>query len=153
MGERSSWLTSEANRASRSMRSCTASAMSLKEVTSRSRSGSCSGSRRVSRPPEASSLAASATRDTGRRSRRLADHPTAAASRAATALPEHERAADHAEAAGQRSQREDLEVLDVELGDVDADGQVGLPVEDEALAAGVAVQDVLAQGLGQVGVT
>ena len=34
-GERSSWLTSEAKRASRSMRSCTASAMLLNELTSR----------------------------------------------------------------------------------------------------------------------
>ena len=71
MGERSSWLTSEAKRASRSMRLWTASAMSLNELTSRSRSGSGSGSSRVSKSPDASSLAAPATRESGRSSRRL----------------------------------------------------------------------------------
>ena len=47
IGERSSWLTSEAKRASRSMRACTASAMSLNELASRSRSGSPSRATRV----------------------------------------------------------------------------------------------------------
>ena len=69
-GERGSWLTSEAKRASRSMRLWTASAMSLNESTSRSRSGSGSGSSRVSKPP-GYSLAAPATRESGRSSRRL----------------------------------------------------------------------------------
>ena len=48
IGERSSWLTSEAKRACRSIRLWTASAMSLNELTSRCRSGSDSGARRVS---------------------------------------------------------------------------------------------------------
>ena len=52
IGERSSWLTSDAKRASRSIRACTASAMSLNESARRSRSGSLSGSSRVSRPPD-----------------------------------------------------------------------------------------------------
>ena len=42
-GERSSWLTSEAKRASRSMRSCSAEAMSLNELASTPRSGSSVG--------------------------------------------------------------------------------------------------------------
>ena len=65
--------------------------------------------------------------------------------------PEDERPADHPEAAGERGQREHLEVLDVELGDVDADRQVRLAVEDETLPARVAVEDVTDAGPPAVG--
>ena len=78
-GERSSWLTSLAKRCSRSMRCCTASAISLKDVTSLSRSGSFSTSRRVSSPPVAISSAAPVTRSSGRKTLRLVVDPRNAA--------------------------------------------------------------------------
>ena len=142
MGERSSWLTSEANRASRSMRSCTASAMSLNELTSRSRSGSRSGSRRVSRPPDGQ-IAGRVGHAGDRAEQASAGRPPdGRREHRGRRAAEDERTADHAEAAGEGRQREHLEVLDVELGDVDADGQVGLTVEDETLSARVTVDHV-----------
>ena len=87
IGERSSWLTSEAKRASRSIRVCTASAISLNEPANRSRSGSDSGARRVSSPPEAMSSAASATWLSGRSSRRLVARPNRVASSRVPAAP------------------------------------------------------------------
>ena len=77
-GERSSWLTSDANRASRSMRSCRAWAMSLNEAEIGRRSGSSLVSSRVSRRPAASAMAAVDTPVSGRRARRLAHQPSAA---------------------------------------------------------------------------
>ena len=50
-GERSSWLTSDAKRASRSTRSCSAPAISLNDAASDARSRSAGGTRRVSRLP------------------------------------------------------------------------------------------------------
>ena len=87
IGERSSWLTSEAKRASRSIRVCTASAISLNEPANRSRSGSDSGASRVSSPPEAMSSAASATWLSGRSSRRLVARPNRVASSRVPAAP------------------------------------------------------------------
>ena len=84
MGERSSCDTSDAKRVSRSMRLCTASAISLNERVSWPRSGSGSTSSRVSRPPDASWPAAAATRLRGRSRRREAHQPTPAAARAVT---------------------------------------------------------------------
>ena len=78
-GERNSWLTSLAKRCSRSMRCCTASAISLNEVTSLSRSGSFSISSRVSSPPVAMSSAAPVTRKRGRNTFRLVVDPRKAA--------------------------------------------------------------------------
>ncbi len=75
-GERSSWLTSEAKRASRSMRSCSAEAMSLNELASTPRSGSSVGGRRVPRWPPAIALAAWAASATGRTARRAAKTPS-----------------------------------------------------------------------------
>ncbi len=75
-GERSSWLTSDANRASRSMRTCSADAMSLNELASTPRSGSLDGESRVSRAPPAMALAACAASATGRTARRAANTPS-----------------------------------------------------------------------------
>ncbi len=75
-GERSSWLTSELKRASRSMRTWSWSTMALKEFVSPSRSGSvASGSRRVSSSPPAMAPAARDTSARGRKSRLLAKRP------------------------------------------------------------------------------
>ena len=87
IGERSSWLTSEAKRASRSMRAWTASAMSLNESARRSRSGSPSRTTRVSRSPAAISPAASVMRPSGRSSRPLVHQPAKLASRIVTTDP------------------------------------------------------------------
>ena len=75
-GERSSWLTSDANRASRSTRSWSAEAMSLNDVASTPRSGSSVGVRRVSSRPPAIAFAASDASATGRTARRAASTPT-----------------------------------------------------------------------------
>ncbi len=77
-GDRSSWETSEANRASRSMRSWSARAIWLNETTSSSRSASEVSSNRVSIWPSAMARAASLTSASGRRVRRLAHAPMAA---------------------------------------------------------------------------
>ena len=87
IGERNSWLTSLAKRTSRSMRSWRVSAISLKVTARRLRSGSFSGSSRASRRPLAMSLAASATRPTGRRRRREVNQPSAMAVAVATMRP------------------------------------------------------------------
>ena len=75
-GERSSWLTSLAKRTSRSMRDRTASTMSLNDRASRASSGSRSSSSLVSRPPEAISPAALATRRSGPSTPRLMVKPS-----------------------------------------------------------------------------
>ena len=77
-GERSSWLTSDANRPSRSMRSSSAEAMWLNEVTNTPRSGSSSAPSRVSSRPPAIASAARETSANGRRVRRLVHQPRAA---------------------------------------------------------------------------
>jgi hypothetical protein len=77
-GERSSWLTSDAKRPSRSMRSSSAWAMWLNDVTSASRSGSSPPSKRVSSRPPAIASAATPTFDRGRSVRRLIQYPSAA---------------------------------------------------------------------------
>ena len=145
MGERSSWLTSDAKRASRSIRSWTASAMSLNDVTSRSRSGSLLGLEpgvEAARGQLAGGVGDARDRPQQAAAGRPADRGGQdGGDRAA----EHQRAADDPQAADERGEREDLEVLHVELGHVDADGEVRLAAEDEALAAGVAVEHVLAQ--------
>ena len=65
-GERSSWLTSEAKRASRSMRRCSASTMLLNDVTRPVSSGSVLGGRRVSSRSAAMASAAWLTSPSGR---------------------------------------------------------------------------------------
>ena len=74
-GERSSWLTSEAKRASRSMRSSRAAAISLNDIVSGARSGSSATTSRVSRRPLAIEWAASLTSVSGSSARRLAEYP------------------------------------------------------------------------------
>ena len=64
---------------------------------------------------------------------------------AATALPSTSEPPTTRRLRTSGSQREDLEVLHVELGHVDADREVRLAAVDEALPAGVAVEHVLAQ--------
>ena len=76
-GDRSSWLTSELKRASRSMRSCNWSTMALNDMVKPSRSGSAaSRSSRVSRSPEAMAPAARDTSASGRSERTLANRPS-----------------------------------------------------------------------------
>ena len=87
IGDRSSWLTSDANRTSRSILACTASAMSLNVPARRARSGSLAGSRRAPSPPDAISPAASATLLNGRSKRRLVDQPKNVAKTVATNAP------------------------------------------------------------------
>ena len=74
-GERSSWLTSEAKRASRSTRCSSASAISLNDSARTPRSGSFSGFNRVSSRPPAIDFAARAASATGRTARRAANAP------------------------------------------------------------------------------
>ena len=74
-GDRSSWLTSDAKRASRSTRSCSAPAISLNEAASEARSRSAGGTRRVSRRPPA--MASAAADDLGERAQRAAAGPDA----------------------------------------------------------------------------
>ena len=71
-GVRSSWLTSEAKRASRTIRSWRASTISLNDAISGVRSGSPLASRRVSRAPWEIRDAAVATPRNGRSTRLLA---------------------------------------------------------------------------------
>ena len=142
MGERSSWLTSLAKRASRSSRAWTASAMSLNEVASRARSGSPPGAIRASRPPSAISPAAWATRVSGRRSRRFVHHPMNPAMSAVTAAPTRRAVAMAPRVAIGGLEREALEVQGVELGDVDARTEEGFTVRLESLQSIVAGGDV-----------
>ena len=77
-GDRNSWLTSELNCASRSMRSWSWSTIALNEWVSPSRSGSAAvESRRVSRSPLAMAPAARDTSVSGRNERTLAKRPNA----------------------------------------------------------------------------
>ena len=75
-GDRSSWLTSDAKRASRSTRCSSASAMSLNDSVSTRRSGSSVNSNRVSRRPPAIAEAAWAAVPSGRTARRAEKIPT-----------------------------------------------------------------------------
>ena len=79
-GDRSSWLTSDAKRASRSTRCCSASAMSLNESVRIRRSGSSVDSSRVSSRPPAIDEAACAAVATGLTARRAAKMPRSTAS-------------------------------------------------------------------------
>ena len=76
-GLRSSWLTSEVNRASRSTRSCSVVTMSLNAEVRACMSGSSVGSRRVSSRPSAIARAACAALASGRTARREANTPSA----------------------------------------------------------------------------
>ena len=80
-GERSSWPTSAANRASRWIRSSRASTMLLNEPTMVARSGSSVGGSRVCRSPAPIRAAAVATSSSGAISRREASRPSAAPAR------------------------------------------------------------------------
>ena len=77
-GDRSSWLTFDANRASRWIRSSSAIAISLNESARGARSASVLASTRVSRWPVAMAWAASPMPRSGRSTRRDAHHPTPA---------------------------------------------------------------------------
>ena len=84
-GERSSWLTSELNRASRWIRAWSWSTMVLNELVRPSRSGSAaSAPKRVSSRPPAMATAARDTADSGRSDRRLANRPSARPSNVVT---------------------------------------------------------------------
>ena len=83
-GERSSWLTSEVNLASRSMRSCRFAVIRLNAEASSWRSTSSPTSIRVSSSPPAMATAASVTSESGRSARELAHRPTAAPARVVT---------------------------------------------------------------------
>ena len=136
IGERSSWLTSEAKRASRSMRAWTASAMSLNELTSRSRSGSPSRATRVLRSPAAISPAASVIRPSGWTRRRLVHHPDAGGQEDRDRRADDERQQDRAQRVRRRVELERLVVVGVDLGDRDRHADVGLVVQGEPLDAG-----------------
>jgi hypothetical protein len=77
-GDRSSWLTLDANRASRSIRSSSTSAISLNDAASGARSTSSLASTRVSNRPVAMAWAASLMPRSGRSTRRAAHQPTSA---------------------------------------------------------------------------
>ena len=84
-GLRSSWLTSAANRASRSTRCASAVTMALKLSTRPASSPSRSAASLVSKLPAASRRAAELTARSGAVSRRLAHHPIAAPATVAAA--------------------------------------------------------------------
>ena len=85
-GERNSWLTSELNRASRSMRTWSWSTIALKEAVSPTRSGSAASmSSRVSSSPPAMAPAAEVTSESGRNEPPLAKRPSAMPSSVVTA--------------------------------------------------------------------
>ena len=77
-GERSSWLTSEAKLASRSIRSWSRSTILLNAAASAARSAKLSLSRRVSRLPPAMARAARVVSCSGRRARAAAHSPSTA---------------------------------------------------------------------------
>ena len=98
MGDRSSWLTSEAKRASRSMRALDGVGHLVERLASRSRSGSASSATRVSSPPDAMSPGRGRlTRPSGRSRRRLVHQPDAAASRTGRHGSDAQRSSDRAE--------------------------------------------------------
>ena len=74
-GDRSSWLTSEVKRASRSMRSWSWSTIRLKAEARTARSAKSALSRRVSRRPPAMASAAWAVSCSGRKARLAAQRP------------------------------------------------------------------------------
>ncbi len=78
-GDRSSWLTSDANRASRSKRCWSASTMRLKDPANGSRSASPRTSRRCLRSPAAMADAVVLTSRSGASTRRAAQTPSNAA--------------------------------------------------------------------------
>ena len=124
-GERSSWLTSDAKRPSRSIRSSSAWAMWLNDVTSASRSGSSPPSSRVSSRPPA--MASAATPDVRQGAQGAAADPVA---ERGAGERRHERGAEQRhgqrlERALQLVERDDLVVRDVLLGQRDADGELG----------------------------
>ena len=86
-GERSSWLTSEAKRASRSIRSSKPPAISLNDATKLSKSSSPAGSRRVSSLPPAIASAAPLTSRSGARALVAANRPARAARAATIKMP------------------------------------------------------------------
>ena len=101
-GERSSWLTSELNRASRSIRSWSWSTMALNEVVSPTRSGSAASmsSRVSSSPPAMAPAASDVTSESGRSSRRLAKRPERDPEQRRHRAGDEERQAQHAHACG-----------------------------------------------------
>ena len=125
-GERSSWLTSELKRASRSMRSCSWSTMALNERVNPSRSGSAaSGSSRVSSSPPAMARAARDTTANGRSERVLAKRPSAIPKMVVMTPATNERQGEHAQRVVEVGQVEDVEVVGVHGGDRDADHDLG----------------------------
>ena len=86
-GDRSSWLTSEVNRASRSIRPWRLPAMRLNEPASAFRSASSPASTLVPNCPPAMATAASEIPDSGRRTRPLAQRPTTAPAMVVTTPP------------------------------------------------------------------
>ena len=133
-GDRSSWLTSEAKRASRSTRCCSADAMSLNEVASTPRSGSSVGVSRVSRCPPAIALAASEASATGRTARRAASTPATHAETGRDRRREQQRQRDVRQRAVVLIEAERLEVGAVDPHQRDAHHQRGLPVDVGDLA-------------------
>ena len=146
-GDRSSWLTSDANWASFSMRASSASAMPLNDVTMGSRSGSTSVRMRVSRAPPASDRAAMPTSPSGRRIRRLEYQPNAAPARTvAMEAPKRVKEIDERASSSER-ERDDLEVGAVDVGDGGADGQaLGAVGVDVAHLGRLTGEDIGAQG-------
>ncbi len=146
-GERSSWLTSEAKRASRSTRSSSACAMWLNGTASTSRSGSSPTVRRVSRRPPAMASAAMPTSSRGARARRAAHQPSRPPAIDGEQRRPEEGDGQVLQGALRLGQRHDLEVGGIGGGDGHADGQVRLTVVLEAHAGRGAGRDLVAQGL------
>ena len=147
-GDRSSWLTSDAKRASRSMRSCSACAISLNELASTPRCGSSVASRRVSRRPPA--IASGGLAHVGQRAQGAAPGPEADAG--ARERREHrcaeQRDAERTERALQVVELDDLEVLRVRGLQRDADSERRLALERERHAGGVTLADGCSQRRG-----
>ncbi len=148
-GERSSWLTSLAKRASRSTRVCSASAMSLNAFVNVLRSGSSDGSRRVSIRPPAIALAAWAASPSGRTARRAANEPISTPASVVMIPPNSRLRLTLLQRRLHVAQREELEVRPVARLQREADDQGRLAVDAGDLPRGDAVvDDPLAQRRG-----
>ena len=152
-GERSSWLTSELKRASRSIRSCSWSTMALNERVKPSRSGSAaSRSSRVSRSPRGDG--AGGPRDDGQRSQRARAGEAAQrdAEHGGDAAGREEGEREHAQRVVEVGQVEDIEVVGVHRGDGDPDHDLGRALRGaERLRGRRTVEDDVAQLAGDGG--
>ena len=128
-GERSSWLTSELKRASRSIRSCSWSTMALKELVRPSRSGSAaSASRRVSSSPAGDGAGGPGHRGERAQAAGAGEAPEGGAEDGRDDAGDEERQPEDAQRVVEVGEVEHLEVVGLDGGDRDPDHDLRRPL-------------------------